>query len=899
MDHGRFAVAEDALEHADFPRVSRAFGLRESLLQELDLIKGQTHEQQHSIRREWLSAKSNWAALLRKHWRVDDARNFAAGTVQSRLDQAGRMAPDDDRVWLGRAYLALRTAQFAESDVWLKKCVERRPEDRPVWRARLEWATTAGRLDEAVEAMHHLDASGLEPGQLLVLRAWLAAQIGDVRKEESAWSRLLTCLPGQSHAVVRLTELAAQAGRTEEVARLRRCKAELDRATDSYRALLDDHVPTERFDELGRLAESLGRWFEARGWWTLFGRDSARDDEARAALARLDRAAQVLALTEGSVSRVLWTGSAHTELPATETTGVALEPHTVAEVLADLIPRDDLHRGRFASGSGLVIPVFRDDASAAGLHFVYDNDPTPQWRLPEAMAGGVGLLDYDGDGWLDVYAVQGGKLSIETPPPPSAMGDCLFRNRGDGTFEDVTIATGLTAFPGGYGHGVAVADYDNDGRPDLFVTRWWSYALYHNQGNGTFEDVTAAAGFSGSRDWPTSAAFADFDGDGDLDLFVCHYADWDPKRSPRCSSPHDPHKSNYCGPRTCLAQPDHIFRNDGGRFVDVSEPAGIRTADRDGRGLGVVATDLDDDGRVDLFVANDLTANFLFRNRGGFRFEETAAEAGVATNAEGGFLAGMGVACGDLDGDGRVDLAVTNYYGESTTFYQNLGAGQFLDRTVGVGLAAPSRYLLGFGAAFIDANNDGRLDLATANGHVNDLRPYQPYVMPAQLLLGDVSGRLTEVSQRAGAPWQVLRLGRGLATGDLDNDGRLDLLIVGEGQSMAYFHNQGPAGHFVTIQLEGSTPGSNRDAIGARVTLTAGGRRQVAHRIGGSSFLSAHDHRLHFGLGEATRVESIEVRWPSGQVQRHTGLAADSAYLLREGQTRALPLHAWRRSLGT
>src|SRR5205823_6381585 len=210
------------------------------------------------------------------------------------------------------------------------------------------------------------------------------------------------------------------------------------------------------------------------------------------------------------------------------------------------------------------------------------------------------------------------------------FGDRLFRNRGDGTFADVTAATGLSACPAGYGHGVAVGDYDNDGHPDLFVTRWRSYALYRNRGDGTFADVTAAAGLSGHRDWPTSAAFADLDGDGDLDLYVCHYADWDPQRSPPCPHPNDPHKYSYCGPRTFAAMPDHIFRNDGGRFVDVSDQAGICAADRDGRGLGIVAAHLDNDERIDLFVANDMSANFLFRNRGGLRFEEAAAESGVA-----------------------------------------------------------------------------------------------------------------------------------------------------------------------------------------------------------------------------------------------------------------------------
>ncbi len=291
---------------------------------------------------------------------------------------------------------------------------------------------------------------------------------------------------------------------------------------------------------------------------------------------------------------------------------------------------------------------------------------------------------------------------------------------------------------GGFGHGVAVGDIDNDGHADLFVTRWRSYALYHNKGDGTFEDFTREAGLGGDRDWPTSAALADLDGDGDLDLYVCHYFKWNEKENRSCVDPSDP-AIYRCLPLDFEALPDHLFRNDGGRFVDVTREAGI--VDINGRGLGVLAADLDDDGRIDLFVANDMTANYLFRNLGGFRFEEIAQTAGVAASASGSYQAGMGVACGDLDGDGRLDLAVTNFYNESTTFFQNLGAGFFTDQTAAIGLAAPSRYVLGFGISFVDANNDGSLDLITANGHVHDGRPQYPWKMPVQLYLGDGRGK--------------------------------------------------------------------------------------------------------------------------------------------------------------
>jgi hypothetical protein len=338
--------------------------------------------------------------------------------------------------------------------------------------------------------------------------------------------------------------------------------------------------------------------------------------------------------------------------------------------------------------------------------------------------------------------------------------------------------------------------------------------------------------------------------------------------------------------------PDHVFRNDGGRFVDVTAEAGV--VDRDGPGLGVVAADLDEDGRVDLYVANDGTANFLFHNRGGFQFEEIALSAGVAAGADGGFQSGMGVDCGDLDGDGRLDLVVTNFYGQGTTFYHNLGGGSFADRTAAIGLLAASRSLLGFGAALFDFNDDGRLDLASANGHVNDLRPNFPYAMPTQLLAGGRDGRLIDVTDRAGPPWRVPRIGRGLAAGDLDNDGRVDLLVLGQEAPLAYFHNRTRGGHSLTLRLEGTR--SNRDAIGATVTILACSRRQIAPRVGGGSYQSASDPRLHFGLGSCLRTDWVEVRWPSGRVDRFPSLAADRGYLLREGDPnpRSLP-GPWRR----
>ncbi len=538
---------------------------------------------------------------------------------------------------------------------------------------------------------------------------------------------------------------------------------------------------------------------------------------------------------------------------------------------------------------------FVDDAEVRGLRFVFDNGRTSTCLLPESLSGGVGLVDFDGDGWLDVYCVQGGSLMAGTPAgntPAVEPGDRLFRNQGDGTFRDVTRQSGIErlAWGRGYGQGITVGDYDNDGHPDLFITRLLRYDLFRNRGDGTFEDATERQGLAGARENPTSSAFADLDNDGDLDLYVCHYVRWNPDHPTICKN--ESGECFYCDPAKYERAVDHVFRNDRGRFVDVTESAGF--TDPDGHGLGVVAADVDDDNRIDLFVANDGTANYLFRNKGGFHFEDDGLTAGVAGSAQGGYQAGMGVAAADLDGDGRLDLLVTNLYLEGTTLYHNLGQGMFADRSATSGILHSTRYLLGFGIGVIDATNDGRPDVVITNGNMNDFRPLYPYAMPTRLYEGRAGGRLVDVSDQAGPPWAVPRLGRGLATGDLDNDGRADLLVMGQNEPLAYFHNQTEApGHFVTFRLEGTD--SNRDGVGARVVVSTAQGRQVSQRLGGGSYLSACDGRLMFGLGASTLIQSVEVRWPSGRLDRWTDLTADTGYLIREGDALIKPLAGFSR----
>ncbi len=360
---------------------------------------------------------------------------------------------------------------------------------------------------------------------------------------------------------------------------------------------------------------------------------------------------------------------------------------------------------------------------------------------------------------------------------------------------------------------------------------------------------------------------------------------------PLCGYPGNPGRGyTYCDPGSFPALPDHVFRNDSGRFVDVTKEAGF--TDADGRGLGVLAADLDDDGKIDLFVTNDTTANYFFQNQGGFRFVEKAMECGLATGSSGGYMAGMGIACGDFDGDGRLDVAVTNFINQSTTLYHNHGGGFFSDRSIETGLAVATRVVLGFGISAIDANNDGLLDLVQANGHVGDFRPGVPYAMRPKLFLGNPAGKFVDVSARAGPPWQTLRLGRGLVVGDVDNDGRSDVLIVSLNDPVALLHNEtNPRDHFLTLSLEGTT--SNRDAVGAKVVVTAAGRTQTSTRYGGGSYLSARDPRLHFGLGPAKTVDRVEVTWPSGKHNGYEKLPADTGYLLREGDVQPQPLRGF------
>jgi len=520
--------------------------------------------------------------------------------------------------------------------------------------------------------------------------------------------------------------------------------------------------------------------------------------------------------------------------------------------------------------------TFTDVTHEAGLEFHPLNGASAQKHIVETMGSGALFFDFDDDGWLDVFLVDGGSVADATVAARARHR--LYRNKGDGRFEDVTRASGVEHR--GYAMGACAADYDNDGHVDLYVTNLGPDQLLHNDGDGTFTDVTRRAGV-GSELLGASCAFADIDNDGDVDLFVANYID--PDSSKICG---DARARAYCRPDVYSGVPSAMYRNSGdGTFTDVTKASGLDRTD--GKALGVVFADYDNDGRVDLFVANDLTRNFLYHNEGKGTFTEVGLPAGVALASDGRVRAGMGTDVGDYDGDGLLDLVVTNFEAETHSLFRNLGRGLFADATFESGLGPVTLPFLGFGVAFFDYDNDADLDLAIANGHVLDnanlFRSTSRYAQRNLLLRNDGKGRFAEVGRQSGAAWAIEKVSRTLATGDIDNDGDLDLLVSNNGQPPDLLRNDGSRSsrHALLIRLRGGP--SNRDGIGAMVTATIGSRRLVREARAGSSYLGQNDVRLHFGLGPLTMVDRVEIRWPSGQVEVLKDVASQQVVTVAEG----------------
>jgi len=551
-------------------------------------------------------------------------------------------------------------------------------------------------------------------------------------------------------------------------------------------------------------------------------------------------------------------------------------------VLAGALTALSIGPGRAGDRPEIVVPQLVDVAAPSGLSFRHISGPVDHKRyLFETKGGGIGALDYDNDGWMDLYIAQGSTLErTREGRDPHGV---LLRNRGDWTFEDVTERAGLTR--GAWGMGVSAADVDNDGFVDLYLTNLGRNTLYRNNGDGTFTDLTAKAGLGDPR-WSASAAFGDYDADGRLDLYVANYLDVGPEKLPaeseRCRYRGVP---SACGPIGLRGAADSLYRQGpDGTFTDVTAKAGV--LDRRHFGLGAVWGDVDDDGDLDLYVANDSTPNELYVNQGDGRFAEQGFASGLALNGMGSEQASMGVDLADFDNDGRLDAYCTHFASDHSTLYRNEGQLLFRDVTAPARIQAMEYPLVSWGTRFVDLNHDGWKDIVHANGHVYpflEKRPFgdETFRQPHSLYLNLGDGTFLDASALAGPDLQKPALGRGVAFADFDNDGDVDIAIANMNGAPQLFRNDLPPGtHWVTFRTEGRD--SNRDGIGTRVTVVAGGLRQVWEVKRTVGIYSCSDPRAHFGLGEAERLDLVTVRWPSGTVQEFRDVAADRHYLLDE-----------------
>jgi hypothetical protein len=527
-------------------------------------------------------------------------------------------------------------------------------------------------------------------------------------------------------------------------------------------------------------------------------------------------------------------------------------------------------------------PFFEEIPPArSGIQWKHVAGLSPKMYVPETIGPGCAFLDYDNDGWMDIYLVNSGPCDFYSPSTP--LGNALYHNNRDGTFTDVTEKAGVRG--SAYGMGAAVGDFNGDGFADLYVTQYPRSILYRNNGDGTFTDVTERAGVA-APGWSSSAVWFDYDNDGRLDLFVCRFGDFDKSKAVFCGN-RDTGAHYYCSPSVVKPSTCWLFHNNGdGTFRDVSKESGI--AGTLTRAWGVVAADINNDGRVDLFVSNDGLSNSLFANRGKGKFEEIALIAGVAYNSFGAARSGMGVDAADYNEDGKVDLFVANIDHESYSLYRNNGDETFDDMAVPSGIAAATKLLSGWGLKFFDFDNDGNLDLILCNGHPDtNVKLYTPtvdYRMP-MVLFQNTGSQWKNVTAHAGPAFQKGLAGRGLALGDFDNDGAVDVLVaVNDGPPMLLRNTAGTRNHWLGVRLIGRK--ANVDAVGAIVSYQAGNLKRRRVKVGGGSFLSSHDPRMVLGLGQTAKIDWLEVRWPDpgGGVERFNDLPIDRYVTFTEGQ---------------
>ena len=524
--------------------------------------------------------------------------------------------------------------------------------------------------------------------------------------------------------------------------------------------------------------------------------------------------------------------------------------------------------------------TFTDIRQAAGITFVQDSTQTDEKYYLETMGTGVAWVDYDQDGLLDLYFVQSGATDAYKPAHP--LRSALYRNNGDGTFSDVTAKAGVGG-EGHYGQGVAVADFDNDGYPDLYVTGYGRAILYRNDGNGKFADVTDKAGVADKDNWSTSAGWFDYDKDGWLDLVVTNYIEWMPKNNLYCGEQKPGYRS-YCNPNNYRGQKTKLYHNNhDGTFTDVSDKSGVGAPES--KGMGLVLTDLNGDGWPDIAVANDTWPNFLFLNKHDGTFEDASLISGLAASEDGRYEAGMGIDASDVDGDGMPDIYITHLDFELNRLYHNTGDDTFTDVTYSSGIGNKAILLSGVAAKFMDYDNDGWPDILQANGAmVDNVQLYHSlvsYKEPLLMFHNLGKGKFEKVSESLGPDFNQPMAGRGQATADFLNNGQVGIAVNCRGDAPVILRNEGTANHWLEVLLIGTK--SNRDGTGSLLKLTSGGVVQVDEAKGGTSYMSASDPRIHFGLGKRNKIESLQITWPSGQVDKLTNVPVDTIIAVKEG----------------
>jgi tetratricopeptide (TPR) repeat protein len=772
---------------------------------------------------------------------------------------AGPQAPtatDDAQQLLRRASALFDQRRFAEAAVEAHKARERDPKLVAAWKLSGLSLQLAGQMAEAENEF----AAALQPfpkdADLWFFLARVQYLQSRLNPAENSARRALELQPDHAGAHTQLAmTLESLNDYTNALAHYRRgieLGARLSRP------------PTLPLVYAGNLLFKLNRHDEALDFFT---RAAAIDPRSSDMQFQCGRALEQL-------GRMKDAESAYSR-------AVALDGNAAARTALARLRAGVSAKSNAANAAPSAAPIrFRNIAARAGLDFTLRNGATPRKYQVETMTGGVAVLDYDGDGWQDIYFVNGADLPSMKKTSPEFW-NRLYRNQRDGTFRDVTEAAGVAGQ--GYSMGVAAADYDNDGDPDLFVAGVNRNLLFRNDGKGRFEEVTDNAGLSNRGLWSVAAAWLDTDNDGDLDLFIANYCKWHPDLDPYCGAAKEGWRT-YCFPDRYEGLPNQLFKNNGdGTFADVSASSGI--GKHIGKGMGVAVADYDDDGWMDIFVANDTLPNFLFRNTGRGGFEEVALAAGVAVNDSGRPVSSMGADFRDADNDGLPDLVVSALEGETYPFFRNLGKGFFSDATWQSGLGAETVKRSGWSLGLFDFNNDGWKDLFTVNAHVNDnieLYNNQTYRQPNSLFTNLGAGAFRDISREAGAEFQIKRAHRGCAFADFDNDGRMDVVTTSLNEPAELFRNESSTDHhWLAIRLIGAR--SNRDGIGSKIKLTTtGGRVQFNQVTSSVGYASSSDLRVHFGLAKEAKVKEIEIRWPNGVVQRLKDIAADRLLTVAE-----------------